>query len=224
MLFRLLDAHGHDNQTSKAFDVRSSCMQPCDHAEYSATTSIFSPYPLRFKLIMIARLNATITLSSLLSLATSRDSSTHGKSTHGKSDGVILIHDTHYNDQRNYLSKQTSFALTQSQSRPSMTIPSTMNYVWDRSFSSKTVIHPRSTSPHFSYKSSLFATTSRNEKPSSLTTINDRLCQQGLSSPPSSSSNNKAQGPQDCSQSASRIIKIFFVVRSTSRSQQPHLS
>jgi hypothetical protein len=53
----------------------------------------------------------------------------------------------------------------------------TTNYVWDRSFASKTVIHPRSTSPHFSSKSSLFATTSRNEKESSLATINDRLCQ-----------------------------------------------
>jgi hypothetical protein len=38
----------------------------------------------------------------------------------------------HYNDQRNFLSKQTSFALIQSQSRPSMTIPRTTNYVWDR--------------------------------------------------------------------------------------------
>jgi hypothetical protein len=82
-------------------------------------------------------------LQSLLSLATSRDSSTHGKSTHGKSDGVISTHDMHYNDQQNYLSQQTSFALTQSQSRPSMTISNTTNYVWDRSFSSKTVIHPR---------------------------------------------------------------------------------
>jgi hypothetical protein len=60
MLFRLLDAHGHDNQTSKAFDVRSSCMQPCDHAEYSATTSISSPHPLGFQLTMVARLNAVI--------------------------------------------------------------------------------------------------------------------------------------------------------------------
>jgi hypothetical protein len=55
---------------------------------------------------------------------------------------------------------------------------STTNYVWDKSFSSKTVIHPRSTSPHFSSKLSLFAMTSRNEKQSSLATINDRLCQQ----------------------------------------------
>jgi hypothetical protein len=62
MLFRLLDGHGHDNQTSKAFDIRSSCMQPCDHAEFSATTSTPSPYPLRFQLIMVARLNAAITL------------------------------------------------------------------------------------------------------------------------------------------------------------------
>jgi hypothetical protein len=100
----------------------------------------------------------------------------------------------------------------------------TTNYVWDRSFPSKTVIHTRSMSPHFSFKSSLFATTSQNKKQSSLATINDRLCQQGLSSPLSSSSNNKAQDPQDCSQSASRIIKIFFVIRSTSRSQQHHLS
>jgi hypothetical protein len=62
MLFRLLDAHGHDNQTSKAFDVCSSCMQTCDHAEFSATSSIPSPYSLRFQLIMVARLNAAITL------------------------------------------------------------------------------------------------------------------------------------------------------------------
>jgi hypothetical protein len=62
MLFRLLDAHGHDNQMSKAFNIRSSCMQPCDHAEFSATSTIPSPYPLRFQLIMVARLNAAITL------------------------------------------------------------------------------------------------------------------------------------------------------------------
>jgi hypothetical protein len=61
MLFRLLDAHGHDNQTSKAFDIRSSCMQPCDHAEHSAIISTLSPYPLRFQLTMIERLNAAIT-------------------------------------------------------------------------------------------------------------------------------------------------------------------
>jgi hypothetical protein len=61
MLFRLLDAHGHDNQTSKAFDIRSSSMQPCDHAEHSAIISIPSPYPLRFQLTMIEQLNASIT-------------------------------------------------------------------------------------------------------------------------------------------------------------------
>jgi hypothetical protein len=60
MLFRLLDAHGHDNQTTKAFDIRSSCMQPCDHAEHGAITSTPSPYPLRFQLIMVARLNGAI--------------------------------------------------------------------------------------------------------------------------------------------------------------------
>jgi hypothetical protein len=61
MLFRLLDAHGHDNQMSKAFDIRSSCMQPCDHVEHGAITSTSSPYPLRFQLIMVAWLNAAIT-------------------------------------------------------------------------------------------------------------------------------------------------------------------
>jgi hypothetical protein len=61
MLLRLLDAHGHDNQTSKAFYIRNSCMQPCDHAEHSAATSISSPYPLRFQLTMVDWLNAAIT-------------------------------------------------------------------------------------------------------------------------------------------------------------------
>jgi hypothetical protein len=74
------------------------------------------------------------------------------------------------------------------------------------------------------YQSSLFATTSRNKKQSSLATINDRLCRPKSFKLQSSSSNSKAQDPQDCSQSASRIIKIFFVARSMSRSQQPYLS
>jgi cytidine deaminase len=61
MLLHLLDAHGHDNQMFKAFDIRSSCMQPCDHAEHSAITSTTSPYPLRFQPTMVERLNAMIT-------------------------------------------------------------------------------------------------------------------------------------------------------------------
>jgi hypothetical protein len=62
MLLRLLDAHGAmNNQSSKAFDVRGSCMQPCDHAEHSATTTTPSPYPLRFQLTMVERLNTAIT-------------------------------------------------------------------------------------------------------------------------------------------------------------------
>jgi cytidine deaminase len=61
MLLRFLDAHGHDNQTSKAFNIRNSSMQPCDHAEYRAITSIPSPYPLQFQPTMVEQLNALIT-------------------------------------------------------------------------------------------------------------------------------------------------------------------
>jgi hypothetical protein len=44
-----------------AFDICNSCMQPCDHEEYSVITSIPSPYPLQFQLTMVKRLNAAIT-------------------------------------------------------------------------------------------------------------------------------------------------------------------
>jgi hypothetical protein len=99
----------------------------------------------------------------------------------------------------------------------------TMNYVWDRSFSSKTVIHPRSTSPHFLPNShfSQRRVETKSHQASQPSTIG--CVDQSLSSRQSSSSNTKTQGLKDCSQLASRIIQIFFVIRSKSRSLQSDL-
>jgi hypothetical protein len=76
MLLRLLDAHGHKNQLSKAFDIHGSCMQPCDQAEMQRdqinSFTVSSPIPIQHQHGHMAKRRDHACIS-LQSLATSRD-------------------------------------------------------------------------------------------------------------------------------------------------------
>jgi hypothetical protein len=100
------------------------------------------------------------------------------------------------------------------------------NYVWDQSFSISDGHQLKITSPHFLQKLTLFEMTIRIEKQTSLATIGVWLCRPRSLKKPfyqvQATTRLKILKTVPSQQVGSSTI--FSVVRSTSRSSQPHLS
>jgi hypothetical protein len=83
----------------------------------------------------------------------------------------------------------------------------TMNYVWDLSFSISDGHQLKIKSPHFSSKAHTFRNDESNRKANKPRNHRCLVVSTKVSQAlRSGSSNNKAQGPKDCSQSTNRII------------------